>query len=326
MHKVLLVEKIHQMGTDLLKEGAEVFVAADTKKETLVEAVKGKDAIIIRSSKLFNEVIDAGDSLKVIGRHGIGVDNIDVEYATSKNIAVINTPLANVNSVAEHVIAMMMAVSKKALVADKAMREGKTSVEGKSLPALVQLLDLVGVELAEKTVGVVGYGKIGSLTAAKCIKGFDMKVLVYDPPVQGKIDLPEGAKWVNTLDELLINSDYVSLNVPFNPSTKDMIGKAQLEMMKQSAFLINCARGGIVDEDALYTVLKEKRIAGAAFDVFAVEPPAKDCPLFELDNILLSPHSAAMTEESLQRMAKEVSHGVLTMLGGEEPYNLVNKK
>ena len=326
MFKVLLSEKIHQKGMDMLKEGAEVFIAENTKKETLVEAVKGMDAIIIRSSKLFNEIIDAGDSLKVIGRHGAGVDNIDVEYATSKNLAVINTPLANVNSVAEHVIALMMALSKKVFAADKAMRDGTTSVEGKSLPALAQQLGLGGYELTGKTLGVIGYGKIGSLTAKKCINGFDMKVLVYSPSSKGKVQLPEGAQWVETVDELLKESDYVSINTPLNPSTQNMIGEAQLKMMKKSAYLINCARGGIVDEGALYTALKEKWITGAATDVFTVEPPPKDHPLFELDNIILSPHSAAMTEEALQRMATEVSEGVLKMLNGEEPYNLFNKK
>jgi len=325
MYKVLLTEKIHPYGIDYLKKHAEVVVAENTKMETLVAAVKGMEALIIRSSKMYNEVIDAADKLRVIGRHGIGVDNIDVEYATSKKIAVLNTPFANVNSVAEHVIAQMMTLSKKFFAADKAMRDGKTSVEGKSLPALCMALNLVGVELTGKTLGIAGFGKIGKLTAEKCIKAFDMKVLVYDPPAYKKFDLPEGAQWVETLDEMLKNSDYVSLNMPLLPSTKNMIGEAQLKQMKPSAFLINCARGGIVDEGALYRALKENWIAGAAFDVFEVEPPKKDFPLFELDNILLTPHSAAMTEEALERMATEISQGVIKMLAGEIPYNLVNK-
>jgi len=325
MYKILLTEKIHSVGMKFLESNAEIIVADDTKIETLLAVVKGVDAIIIRSTKMYNEVIDASDKLRVIGRHGIGVDNIDVEYATRKKIAVINTPLANVNSVAEHVIALMMALGKKLLIAGKAMREGKTSIEGKSLPGLCQSLGLGGVELTNKTLGVAGFGKIGSLTAQKCMKAFDMQVLVYDPPVYQKIELPKGARWVETLDELLKNSDYVSLNVPLLPSTENLIGEAQLKMMKNSAYLINCARGGIIDEDALYRALKGNWIAGAALDVFAQEPPMKDFPLFELDNLILTPHSAAMTEESLQRMAMEVSQGVLKMLTGEIPYNLVNK-
>jgi len=325
MHKILLTEKIHSMGMEYLASHADVIVADDTKKDSLLAVIKGVDAIIIRSSKMYNEVIDAADKLRAIGRHGIGVDNIDVEYATTKKIAVLNTPLANVNSVAEHVIALMMTLSKKFFAADKAMREGKTSVEGKSLPGLCQSLGLGGVELTNKTLGVAGFGKIGSLTAQKCVKAFDMQVLVYDPPVYKKFELPPGAQWAETLDEMLKNSDYISLNVPLLPSTKNLIGEAQLKMMKPSAFLINCARGGIVDESALYRALKEKWIAGAALDVFTEEPPRKDLPLFELDNLIVTPHAAAMTEESLQRMAMEISQGVLKLLDGETPHNLVNK-
>jgi len=325
MHKILLTEKIHSIGMEYLSSHADVIVADDTKKDSLLAVIKGVDAVIIRSSKMYNEVIDAADKLRAIGRHGIGVDNIDVEYATNKKIAVLNTPLANVNSVAEHVIALMMTLSKKFFAADKAMREGKTSVEGKSLPGLCQSLGLGGVELTNKTIGVAGFGKIGSLTAQKCVKAFDMQVLVYDPPVYKKFELPPGAQWAETLDEMLKNSDYISLNVPLLPSTKNLIGEAQLKMMKPSAFLINCARGGIVDESALYRALKEKWIAGAALDVFTEEPPRKDLPLFELDNLIVTPHAAAMTEESLQRMAMEISQGVLKLLDGETPHNLVNK-
>ena len=325
MHKILLTEKIHPSGMNFLEANAEIVVAGSTKQDALVAAIKGMEAVIIRSSKMYNEVIDASDKLRVIGRHGIGVDNIDLEYATGKKIAVLNTPLANVNSVVEHVIGLMMTLSKKFLAADKAMREGKTSVEGKSLPALCQSLGLGGVELTNKTLGIAGFGKIGSLTAQKCIKAFDMKVLVYDPPVYKKITLPEGAQWVELFDDLLKVADYVSLNMPLLPSTKNMIGQTQLKLMKPSAFLINCARGGIVDEEALYKALKENWIAGAGFDVFEQEPPPKDLPLFELDNVILTPHAAAMTEESLERMAMEISQGVIKMLSGEVPHNIVNK-
>jgi D-3-phosphoglycerate dehydrogenase len=219
----------------------------------------------------------------------------------------------------------MLALSKKLLIADKAMRDGKTSVEGKSLPGLCQSLGLGGTDLSNKTLGIAGFGKIGSLTAQKCIHAFDMQVLVYDPPVYKKFNLPEGAQWVETLDEMLNKSDFVSLNVPLLPSTKNLIGEAQLKMMKNSAFLINCARGGIIDEEALYRALKENWIAGAALDVFAQEPPAKDLPLFLFDNLLVTPQAAAMTDASLQRMAMEVSQGVLKRLAGEIPHNLVNK-
>jgi D-3-phosphoglycerate dehydrogenase len=325
MYKILFSEKIHSKGMDILRAEAEITVADNTNKDTLVAAIKDMDAIIIRSTKMYNEVIDASNKLRVIGRHGIGIDNIDVDYATSKKIAVLNTPFANINSVAEHVIALMLALSKNLLIADKAMREGKMSIEGKSLPGLCQSMGLGGIDLSNRTLGIAGFGKIGSMTAQKCIKAFDMQVVVYDPPAYKKIELPEGVRWAETLDEMLSNSDYVSINVPLLPSTKNMFGEAQFKTMKSSAYIVNCARGGIIDEDALYRALKEKWIAGAALDVFAQEPPRKDLPLFELDNLIVTPHAAAMTEESLERMSVEIAQGVLKILAGEIPHNLVNK-
>lgn len=325
MKKILLAEKIHSLGMEFLKQRAEVSIAKSASTDALKEAVRGMDALIVRSTRLDNEVISSGKDLKVVGRHGIGLDNIDVKFATEKGVAVVNTPNANVISVAEHVISLMLALSKKLPKVDQTLRTGEMSIKGASLPGLCQSMGLSGTELEGKTLGLFGFGKIGSLVAKKCISAFNMQVLAYDPPIYGKIELPEGASWAESKEQLLVRSDFISLHVPLLPATKDLIGEEEFGLMKDSAYLINCARGGVVNEAALAQALKNRVIAGAGIDVFASEPPEKDLELFELDNLIVTPHAAAMTEESLQRMAMEVAEGVIKVLDGEIPPNLVNK-
>ncbi|MEW6661014.1 MAG: hydroxyacid dehydrogenase [Bacillota bacterium] len=323
-NKVLLAERIHPVGIKLLEEQAEVHLARDASTAGLLEAIGGMAGLIIRSTKLENEVLEAADSLKVIGRHGIGLDNIDVPFATQKGIAVVNAPTANVNSVAEHVIAMMLALTKKLLPADQALRAGDFAVKGASLPQLCQSKGFSGIELEGKTLGLIGFGKIGSLVAKKCVAAFAMKVLAFDPPLKGRIELPPETAWAESKEELLAQSDFVSLHLPLTPATRDFIGEAELALMKPSAYLINAARGGVVNEDALVKALKAGTIAGAGLDVFAQEPPDHTMELFRLPNVIVSPHAAAMTEEALQRMAREAVEGVLAVLRGESPFNLVN--
>lgn len=324
MQRVLLVERIHDSGIELLKKHVDIAFAQDTSKNTLKDIIADFDGIIIRSSRLDNEVISLGRKLKVIGRHGIGVDNIDVNFATNNGIAVVNTPNANVVSVAEHVITLMLTLAKKIILSDKALRAGEFSIAGSSLPNLCQSKGYSGVELNGKILGVIGFGKIGSLVAEKCIKGFNMKVLVYDPLLYMKIQLPEGASWVENKEQLLSQSDFISIHIPLTKNTKSFISKDELRIMKPTAFLINCARGGVVDEEALVNALKNGIINGAGIDVFENEPPDKNNKLFELPNVVLTPHAAAMTEESLKRMALEVVEGVLKVLEGKLPSNVVN--
>ena len=324
--KILLSEKIDQVGMELLKKNAEVFVAKDTSKEELVKSVKGMDAIIVRSSPLYNEVIEAADRLKVVGRHGIGLDNIDLNFVFGKGIKVVNTPTANSNSVSEHVIAMMMALSKKLLLCDTKMKNKELCVEGISLTGYGVRLGCGGLELKGKTLAIAGFGRIGKLIAKKCVAAFDMNVKVYDPPLYKKIELPEKYEWAESVDELVKDADYISLNLPILPSTRNIINKTVFDKMKPTAILVNCSRGGTVNEEDLYTALKNHRIYGAGIDVYAHEPPLKDNKLFELDNIILTPHMAASTKESQEAMALEVSQGVIDVLNGKEPYNLVKPR
>lgn len=307
----------------MMAENAEVFIAENAGKEALLAAVEGMDAIIVRSTALPNEVIEKGTSLKVIGRHGIGVDNIDLPFMRERGIKVINTPTGNVRSVAEKVLTYMLTLSNRLLENDRRLRSGFFSKPGKSLPGLVTNGGFHGFEISGKTLGVAGFGKIGAKTAEMAMHGFNMKVAAYDPPICGKVPLPEGAFWVETIDELCEKSDFISLNVPLLDSTRNLFGKKQFELMKNTACIINCSRGGLIDEDALYDALKNGDIAGAGIDAFATEPPPADCKLFELDNIALSPHCAGMTDEALQAMSRELVEGVLKVLNGEIPTNLV---
>lgn len=325
-YKVLFSEKIHDVGMAMMAQEAEVFIAENAGKEALLKSIAGMDALIVRSSPLPNEVIEAGTGLKVIGRHGIGVDNIDLPFTASKGISVVNTPTGNVRSVAEKVMTYMLALSNRLLENDRRLREGVFSQPGKSLPGLVTNNGYHGYEISGKTLGVAGFGKIGAKTAAMAINGFEMKVLAYDPPICGKIPLPEGVSWAETLEELCEKSDFISINVPLLESTRNMFGEKQFQLMKKTGCIINCSRGGLIDEDALYKALKSGEIMGAGIDAYAVEPPPADCPLFELDNIVLSPHCAGMTDESLQAMSRELVQGVLDVLGGKTPPNLVRVK
>lgn len=322
--KILLTESIDQKGIDLLKEHHEVIISETAETNNLLKHTGDIDAIIVRSTKLENCVVDSAKNLKVIGRHGIGLDNIDVEYATSKGIKVVNTPTANSNSVAEHTLAMMMALSKNLLPSTSIMKSGELSRKNRSLTGLGIEHNLGGYDLKGKTLGIAGFGRIGKLIAKKCIAAFEMKILVYDPPIYQKVELPEGVEWAETINDLAKDSDYISLNLPLTKETENLISKEQFNQMKESAILINCSRGGIVNENDAYEALKSKKIYGAGFDVFSSEPPLKENPLFSLNNVILTPHIAASSKECREAMAIEISQGVIDVLSGEKPYNLVN--
>jgi len=315
--KVLITEPIHERGIRLLKKEVEVVTTNETSLENLLQQVSDIDGIIVRSTRLSGEIIRKANKLKVIGKHGAGVDNIDIAIATEKGISVVYSPEAHVESVAEHVIGFMLVLAKNILLADRALREGK----------LKSKYDYIGRELAYKKLGIVGLGRIGLAVAKKCIACFNMKVLGYDPYIlkekQEKIE-SIGITVVDNLDILLEESDFISLNVPLNKKTKGMIGDRELRLMKTTAYLINTARGKVIDENALIKVLSKKEIAGAALDVFTVEPPRVDNPLFMMENVCVTPHIAISTEEALMRMAITVSNEVLKVIRGEIPKYVVN--
>ncbi|MEN6300701.1 MAG: hydroxyacid dehydrogenase [Anaerolineaceae bacterium] len=307
-YRILLYEEMHKVGTEMLAEKAELIYARSLEEDALIEQVADVDALIIRANgSVTARIMDAAPRLKVIGRHGIGVDAIDLQAAKQRSIVVCNTPFANVESVAEQAVGFMIAVSKQIARADKAIRQNRWGVR----------YEYIGQELYSKILGMVGMGRIGGRVAEICHLAFGMPVIYYDlinyPEVENKLN----AKKL-PLEEVLKQADYISLHVPLTPSTKGMIGEREFAMMKKGAFFINTARGPIVDETALVDALRSGHLGGAGLDVFAVEPPAKDNPLFQLENVVLTPHMSAHTEEAMIQMSL-VAEDVLAVLEGKTP-------
>ncbi len=313
-YKVLLYEDMHEAGKALLKKKAEIFFARSLKEDSLIKEVKDISGIIMRANGMVTRrIMEAAPQLRVIGRHGVGVENIDLEVATEKGIWVVNTPDANDISVAEHFFGLALILSKMLKKADIALREGRWGAR----------YEYTGNELHGKTLGILGFGRIGRAVGRIGHKGFDMKVLYYDALRYEETEKELNAKKVS-LEEVVSQSDYISINLPMLPETKGLLGEREFGRMKPSAFIINLARGPIWDEKALHNVLKEKKIAGAGSDVYEVEPAAKGHPLFDLENFVGTPHMAAHTEEALQRMSM-VAKDVLRVLEGKEPIYPVNR-
>ena len=298
--KILVLAPLHPDGIALLEKECDVEVAPGLSEEEICKKVYGVDAVIVRSKPaITRNIIDAGSTLKVIGRAGVGLDNIDTQYAESKTITVVNTPGVSTESVAEHVFALLLSKARDIPKADHSMREGRWIKK-----------ELKGTELKGKTLGIVGFGRIGSRLGEIAV-AFGMKVLAQDV-----IDITERAKEVGadvvTMEEVLKKSDFVTLHVPLLPSTRNLISEKEIEKMKPGTILINTSRGGVVDEKALYKALGENRIQ-ACLDVFEEEPPVKS-PLLTADNIVLTPHIAASTREAQQRAGTEVARKVLEAL------------
>lgn len=311
---ILLVEKIDEAGMNILQRVAETKIASAFSEDVLVKETRDVDAVIIRTvGKISAKVIESANKLKVIGRHGAGYDNIDVETATKYKIPVVYTPEANIESVADHTIGLMIAVAKKIPQAHYALiKNGNWSAR----------YTFIGTEVYKKTLGLIGLGKIGR-AVAKRAKGFRMRILAYDPFISECTAKKLGVRLVD-LKILLQNSDFVSLHVPLTKETQGLIGKAEIEIMKDGAYLINTARGGVIDEDAVYEALVKGKLAGAAFDVYATEPPEPEDPLFKLENVVVTPHMAAHTKEALRRMAVDVASDVIRVLKGNKPKNVAN--
>jgi D-3-phosphoglycerate dehydrogenase / 2-oxoglutarate reductase len=313
--KAFLYEEMHEEGKAILREKADVFIGNQYDEEYIVGQVKETDAIVIRANgRVSRRVMESAPRLKVVGRHGVGVENIDIEAATERGIWVVYTPDANTISVAEHFFGLALMLSKMILKGERAFRE-----EGR-WDARYQY---IGNELHGKTLGILGFGRIGKATARIGRYGFDMKVLYHDEFRFEDAEKEIGAEKVS-MEELLSRSDIVSVNLPMLPSTKGTLGEREFGLMKPTAYVINVARGPIWDEKALYTALKEKKIAGAGADVFEIEPASKNHPLLELDNFIGTPHMAAHTEEALKRMSR-VAVDVVRVLDGKEPAYPVNR-
>ncbi len=311
--KILIADKISDKGIAILKDNHDVTVRDGLTENQLLEIIADYDAIVVRSkTHITKKVMDAAEKLMIVGRAGTGVDNIDVKYATKKKIYVMNTPAANSVSVAEHTIGLMLALLRNISKADSSMKQGKW--EKKSLK---------GNELYEKNLGLIGLGRIGSLVAER-LSAFGMKILVYDPYVNEEIAKKNNAVLINNLPELLKESDIISIHVPLTPKTKDLIGKNEFAMMKKSAIIINCARGGIINENALHKALNTGKIAGAALDVYENEPPVAS-PLLKLENILITPHLGASTQEAQDRAGVQLATQIINAFKGKFE-NVVNRE
>jgi D-3-phosphoglycerate dehydrogenase len=300
---------MHEAGTSLLRQHGEVILAPALDEATLVSAVRGVDGIVIRANgKVTRAVMEAAPTLKVIGRHGVGLETIDVNAATERGIWVVYTPEANSESVAEHFVGLALMLSKRMPEADRALRAGRWNVR----------YEYIGRELYGKTLGVLGFGRIGRNTARICHHGFGMPVLYYDvvaPPRE--VEAETQARRVS-LEELLRTADYVSLNLPLTPETRHIIGREQIRMMKPTAYLLNLGRGPLWDEKAVLEALEQRWIAGAGSDVFEQEPTPADNPLFAFPNFVCTPHMAAHTDEAMRRMSL-VAEDVVAVLEGREP-------
>jgi D-3-phosphoglycerate dehydrogenase len=310
--KVLITEKLADPGVELLKEEFEVDVLIGLSPEELLERIGDYDGLIIRSAtKVTAEVIERAERLKAVGRAGIGVDNIDIEAATKRGVLVANAPESNTVAAAEHTLGLMLAAARRIPAADSSLREGEWKRSA-----------FKGVEVSEKTLGLVGLGHVGAIVA-RGATGMGMRVLAYDPYVSEDRMRSMNVDRAESLDEVFESSDFISLHVPRTPQTAGMVDAGALEKMKPSAYLINVARGGIVDETALYNALKEGAIAGAALDVFA-EEPTTDSPLFSLPNVVVTPHLGASTAEAQDRAGVTAAEQVAIALRGAVPMHAIN--
>ncbi|MBW6484800.1 MAG: hydroxyacid dehydrogenase [Syntrophobacterales bacterium] len=312
--KILIVQAIHEQGVQVFDDRFDVHVASDPSVATVIKEIAGVEGVIVRMAPFTREIIEAADSLKVIGRHGVGLDNIDIPAATARGIVVANTPNANSTSVAEHTVTAIGALAKRVVVYDRATREGNWEVRN----------SYKAVDLDGKTLGVVGIGRIGSLVAHRAAAAYNMRVVAYDPYILPERAAELGISMCATVEEVFRQGDVVTLHTPLTDETRGMVNVARLALMKDTAFLINFSRGEVVDEKALYAALKTGKIAGAALDVFDPEPPLGNNPLFTLENVLLSPHSAALTEECVIRMATGAAEAVVDVLSGRRPQFAVN--
>lgn len=307
--KVLIPQDITDAGKDYLREnGCDVVIGSASDPATIVREGADADALLVRTAQYPKDVLAALPNLKVIGRHGIGVDNIDVQYCTDNGIYVTYAPQSNANSVAEHTMFLMLCCARNAMLIDDEFRSGNFEIRNKAK----------GMDLEGKTLGLIGMGRIGQMVARKATLGFGMKVIGYDPYIKPE-NAPEGVTIVNSKEEVFAQSDFVSLHTPATPETKRSIGLAQFKMMKKGAFLINASRGEVVNEPELIEALEQGIIRGAGLDVFEQEPPAKDNRLLAMRNVIPTPHNAALTQESMDRMGLHAAMGIVDVLNGRKP-------
>lgn len=315
LRRVFLVQPIHEAGVARLRAaGLAVRAATASDMATVAAEIGDAEAVVTRNAGLSAVAMDRAPALRLVVVHGVGYDPVDVAHATTHGIAVCNTPVANAQSVAEHAVGLMLALAKRTLLADRAVRQGRFG-DRDGLPL---------TELRGKTLGIVGCGRVGLRTAALARRAFSMRVLGYSPSADRRQLRRRGIEPCRDLGELLARADVVSLHVPLRPETRGMIGRGELARMKPGSFLINTARGALIDEAALVEALTAGRLGGAGLDVFAREPVPPDHPLLRLDNVVLSPHAAGSSREALERTALTVAQAILRVAAGRRPAHLLN--
>jgi glyoxylate reductase len=321
MPKIFITRQIPEKGINLLKDKDwEVAVGPEGKisKEELLEGVKGVEAILsVLTEKIDGQVMEAaGQQLKIVANYAVGYNNIDVGEAKKREIIVTNTPGVLTEAVAEHTIALLFAIAERIVEADRYTRAGKFKAWGPKL--------LLGADIRGRTLGIVGLGRIGSAVAQRMQDGFEVKIIYFDVKRNEELEKKYNIEY-RELDDLLKEADFVSLHTALTPETKHLINAERLKLIKPTAYLINTSRGPIIDEKALLEVLKNKKIAGAALDVFENEPELTP-GLTELENVVLTPHIASATKETRDKMSEMAANNIIAALEGQTPPNLVEPK
>lgn len=318
MSKIFVTRSLPPPGLKMLRENYEVEVNPHDRvltKEEILEGVSDVDALVcLLTDTIDKDIIDAGSNLKIISNYAVGYNNIDFNYATTKGIIVTNTPGVLSETTADLAFSLLVAAARRIPEGDKFMREGR--FEGWA-PEL-----MLGIDIHGKTLGIIGLGGIGKLVAKRAL-GFDMKVLYNSANRNPGVEQELGIRYTE-VDELLKESDFVSLHVPLTEKTKELIGEKELDMMKPSAYLINTARGEVIDEPALIETLTNNKIRGAALDVFWGEPTNVNSQLYKLDNVVLAPHMGSASLETRSKMAKMTAQAVIDSLEGRQPQHVVN--
>ena len=311
-YKILITNAIHKKAHARLAEQASVQILEDTTHDGLIKAIADADALLVRMP-VTPDAIRAGRKLRVVARHGVGLDYIPVETCTELGIPVVFTPNANTESVAEHVLGTMISLAHQVARADRAVRTGRWDVRDR----------LLGIDIRGRTLGIVGMGRIGTRVAEICGGAFAMTVLGFDPNLEPSVIAARGARPV-TLEQLLSESEFVTLHAPATKANHHLINAQTLGRMIRGSFLINHARGGLIDTAALTAAIKSGHIGGAAVDVLEQEPPSRNLELLQLDNVIVTPHSAALTDEAMLRMGNDAGDDIMRVLRGEKPRACAN--
>jgi len=304
VHKIAIVDKMHKDGINLLKNNPkfECEIIEDLSKKNLMSKLPNFDGITLRRGKIDSEILEKCKKLKVISRHGVGYDNVDIKYLKEKNISLLVTGTTASVSPAEHIMFMILTISKSFNLYDQAVRDRKFDT--------VMHMEHKGFELFNKKILIVGFGRVGKKLIKRCL-GFEMNVYVYDPFVEKKIVESFGGKKINDLDEGLKEIDILSLSVPLTKLTHNMINLEKIKMMKKTAIIINTSRGGVINEKDLNEALNRETIYGAGLDVFENEPPSDNNPLLTNNKVLLSPHAATFTKECTSNMAIQTAQNII---------------